>query len=52
MALISCSECGKKVSSKAISCPSCGAPIADVSSVEAVEKGKKPGKISTMVYNI
>lgn len=27
MALISCSECGKKVSEKADACPNCGAPI-------------------------
>ena len=27
MALISCSECGKEVSEKAISCPNCGAPV-------------------------
>ncbi len=27
MALIKCDECGKEVSSKAISCPSCGNPI-------------------------
>lgn len=27
MALISCSECGKQVSDKAVSCPNCGNPI-------------------------
>ena len=27
MALISCSECGKQISDKAISCPNCGNPI-------------------------
>ncbi len=27
MALINCSECGKQVSDKAASCPSCGNPI-------------------------
>jgi hypothetical protein len=27
MALIGCSECGRKVSDKAASCPNCGAPI-------------------------
>ncbi|WP_166786302.1 zinc ribbon domain-containing protein [Dysgonomonas capnocytophagoides] len=27
MALINCSECGKQVSDKAVSCPSCGNPI-------------------------
>jgi uncharacterized membrane protein YvbJ len=28
MALISCPECGRKVSEKAPACPQCGAPIA------------------------
>ena len=28
MALVKCSECGKEVSDKAGSCPSCGAPVA------------------------
>lgn len=27
MALISCSECGKQISDKAMSCPNCGSPI-------------------------
>lgn len=27
MALINCSECGKEVSDKALSCPNCGNPI-------------------------
>lgn len=27
MALINCSECGKQISDKATSCPSCGAPV-------------------------
>ena len=30
MALIDCPECGKQVSSKAPTCPNCGAPIATV----------------------
>ena len=29
MALISCSECGHKVSDKAAACPSCGNPLGD-----------------------
>ncbi|NBR13632.1 MAG: zinc ribbon domain-containing protein [Flavobacteriales bacterium] len=29
MALIKCSECGREVSDKALSCPSCGAPVAN-----------------------
>ncbi len=36
MALIECNECGKKVSSKALSCPECGYPIADEAEVEAI----------------
>lgn len=33
MALIACTECGKEVSDKASSCPNCGAPISENSSV-------------------
>lgn len=33
MALIACSECGKEISDKAASCPTCGAPTALHSSV-------------------
>ncbi len=29
MSLIKCTECGKEVSSQAVSCPNCGAPIND-----------------------
>ena len=32
MALISCSECGKQVSDKALSCPHCGNPAASLPS--------------------
>jgi len=34
MALIQCGECGKEVSDKAVSCPGCGAPIAEPSARE------------------
>lgn len=30
MALIQCSECGKSISDKAVSCPGCGCPVAEV----------------------
>ncbi len=30
MSLIKCSECGKEISDKAITCPSCGNPLAPV----------------------
>lgn len=32
MALIKCPECGKEVSSRAISCPNCGCPISNTQS--------------------
>ena len=31
MALIKCEECGSEVSDKAVACPKCGAPIAELS---------------------
>lgn len=34
MALINCPECSKQVSSKAPSCPNCGAPIASAVEIE------------------
>jgi hypothetical protein len=34
MALIICNECGKEVSEKAVSCPSCGNPINSVKQIE------------------
>lgn len=40
MALIDCSECGKQISDKAISCPNCGNPInqtIDVAKIENTE---------------
>lgn len=39
MALINCSECGKEISEKAISCPNCGNPINQ--SVEIINTGNK-----------
>ncbi|WOO43129.1 zinc-ribbon domain-containing protein [Rubellicoccus peritrichatus] len=38
MALISCSDCGKRVSSNAASCPNCGNPIKGVAQAH-VERG-------------
>jgi uncharacterized membrane protein YvbJ len=32
VALISCSECGKQISTQAVSCPSCGHPMRPASS--------------------
>ncbi len=37
MALISCSECGKKVSSKAASCPHCGLPLTEMGERNSME---------------
>ena len=34
MALIKCDECGKDVSSKAMSCPNCGNPVSTSSKNE------------------
>ena len=34
MALIMCGECGKEISDRAVSCPGCGAPIAEPSARE------------------
>lgn len=33
MALIKCGECGKEISSKAVACPNCGAPLQEVQPV-------------------
>jgi ribosomal protein L37E len=43
MALITCDECGKKVSEKAKACPSCGNPIASVK--HKISANKKTGII-------
>lgn len=37
MALISCAECGRQVSSNAATCPNCGNPIAAGTSIPAGE---------------
>lgn len=36
MALINCSECGKEVSDKAVSCPNCGNPISQASNTKPI----------------
>lgn len=33
MALIKCSECGKKISDKALACPNCGMPVSELQEV-------------------
>lgn len=41
MALIKCSECGKDVSSKAISCPNCGNPISQETNLFSSESNNQ-----------
>ena len=39
MALVDCSECGKQISDKASSCPHCGSPVSNISSIKVgIEK--------------
>lgn len=38
MALITCTECGKEFSDKAVACPNCGCPTDEILSSEPVEK--------------
>lgn len=40
MALISCPECGKQISSRALSCPNCGCPIVEVELPTTTYKAK------------
>jgi len=42
MALITCPECGREISDKAVSCPGCGAPVAGNSQTHA----EKPRSLS------
>jgi len=44
MALTKCKECGKEISTEAISCPSCGAPQKSPVTIEAT--GKKWKKLT------
>ena len=37
MALISCSECGKQISSLAKSCPNCGCPVVSFSGIVSIK---------------
>ena len=41
MALISCPECGKEISDKALSCPSCGCPISQTENVKPKRNNRK-----------
>ncbi len=44
MALIKCPECGKEISDKAASCPSCGCPVTPVEDVAQQESPQTPAK--------
>ena len=44
MALIKCEECGHEVSSKAVSCPKCGARVASMPSVPKTELNRELGR--------
>lgn len=43
MALIKCPECGKEISSSAVSCPNCGRPMASLKQDLPKKKEKKKG---------
>ena len=45
MAIISCPECGKQVSDRAVSCPECGCPISAVPSAASVSVEKEVEKL-------
>ena len=48
MALIECPECNKEVSDRAISCPHCGFPIADIQKTES----QHTVKVNNKIYDI
>lgn len=48
MALIKCPECNKEVSDRAISCPHCGFPIADIQKIES----QHTVKVNNKIYDI
>ncbi|MGN1120571.1 MAG: zinc-ribbon domain-containing protein [Oscillospiraceae bacterium] len=51
MALIKCSECGKEISDKAVSCPHCGAPVG-TSKASIKPQKKKGGKLKYILIII
>ena len=57
MAMVKCAECGKEVSDQAVTCPSCGAPIAGVQVTRqekefSVRQGAITGFIGAIAYPI
>jgi len=49
MAMIKCPECGKDISSKAVSCPGCGTPISPCSPSQPF---KSPGTAAVLSFVI
>ena len=55
MALVKCSECGKEISDKALTCPHCGNPIQAIRNAQISEQNKKYSKelnLQIRLYNI
>ena len=55
MALVKCSECGKEISDKALTCPHCGNPIQAIRNAQIVERNKAYSKqfnLQIRLYNI
>lgn len=54
MALIKCTECGKKLSDKAVACPNCGCPtemiLADIKEIEGKKNISKISQIAKYTY--
>jgi hypothetical protein len=51
MALITCPECGKQISDKAVSCPECGFPLADYLKQSSESKeGQVPSSDSETIF--
>lgn len=44
MALVPCSECGREISDKAVSCPGCGAPVASLPISQTRQRKPSPRK--------
>jgi hypothetical protein len=49
MVLIKCPECGKEISDRAASCPSCGCPTNQATTIEATGKRWKKARIKCIL---
>ena len=47
MALLKCSECGREISDKAVSCPGCGCPVSEIEGMS-----QKDEKINSLVETV